>query len=140
MPQHRELSPGAEATLNLEPEGALPFTDGDGPDLSDDESLTTPRTASQESVEGIVAVFQATAGYLAPGGSSGPSGSRGGSDIAAAARAHLAKVAVKDYSPAEQQMIINEGAGVRAANLDRLDIKDTHYAALDEDGDDAIWP
>lgn len=136
MPQHQELTPGAEATLHMEPEGALPFTDGDGPDLSDDESLTPPHTAS---VEGIVAAFQATAGHLAPGGSSGPARGRGdGLDVAAAAKAHLAKTALKDYSPAEQQMIINEGAGVRAANLDRLDIADTHYATLSNE--DEIWP
>lgn len=134
MPEHEELRPGAEATLNLEPEGALPFTDGDGPDLSDDESLTPPHTAAAESVEGIVAAFQATAAHLAPGSSGGPAAG-GVGDIAAAARAHLAKVAVKDYSPAEQQMIINEGAGVRAANLDRLDIRGTHYL----DDEDEPW-
>jgi hypothetical protein len=46
-------------------------------------------------------------------------------------------MAVKDYSPAEQAAIINEGAhGVRASNLDRLDIGDTHYALLDDQEDD----
>ena len=58
MPEHQELT---EATLNMEPEGALPFTDGDGPNLTDDESLTPPRTAS---VQDIVAAFQATAGNV----------------------------------------------------------------------------
>jgi len=145
MPEHEVLSPGTEATLNLEPEGALPFTDGDGPDLSDDESLTPPHTAGRESLEGIVAAFQATAGHLAPGSSNRPSGAYSGAglgdpgDIAQAAKAALAKFALKDYSPAEQQMIINEGAGVRAANLDRLDIADTHYATRDDE-DDEIWP
>lgn len=141
MPQHEELKPGAEATLHMEPEGALPFTDGDGPDLSDDEALTPPHTASAETLADVLAAFQATAGYLAAGGSAAPAGGRGqGSDIAAAAREHLAKTALKDYSPAEQAAIINEGAasGVRASNLDRLDIADTHYASLD--GDDEIWP
>lgn len=141
MPQHEELKPGAEATLNMEPEGALPFTDGDGPDLSDDEALTPPHTAAQTLAD-VVAAFQATAGYLGAGGSAAPAGGRGaGSDIAAAAREHLAKTALKDYSPAEQAAIINEGAasGTRASNLDRLDIADTHYASL-EDGDDEIWP
>jgi mRNA-degrading endonuclease RelE of RelBE toxin-antitoxin system len=137
MPEHQELTPGAEATLNMEPEGALPFTDGEAPDLTDDESLTPSRTASAEAVEGIVAAFQATAAHLAPGGSSGPSA--GGSDIAQAARDHLAKTALKDYSAAEQAAIINEGTNVRAANLDRLDIADTHYAALEED-EDPTWP
>lgn len=138
MPRHQELTPGAEATLNLEPEGALPYTDGDGPDLSDDESLTPSRAASLSPVEDIVAQFQATASYLAPGGSSGPVQGRGdGAEIAAQARAMLSKIALKDYSPAEQAAIINEGAGVRAANLDRLDITGTHYASDDED---EIWP
>lgn len=137
MPEHDELSPGAEATLHMEPEGALPFTDGDGPDLSDDESLTPPHTAAAEGVESLVAAFQATAVHLAPGASSGPA--RGGSDIARAAREHLAKTALKDYSPAEQAAIIGEGANVRAANLDRLDIADTHYATRNDE-DDEIWP
>lgn len=133
MPHHEELIPGAHATLHMEPEGALPFTDGDGPDLDDDESLTPPHTAS---VEDIVAQFQKGAGYLMGGSPAASSGDAG--DIAAAAQAHLAKVAVKDYSPAEQAAIINEGAHVRAANLDRLDIADTHYAHL-EDEDDGAW-
>lgn len=126
MPQHREL---AEATLHMEPEGALPFTDGDsGVDLSDDEALTPSHTASQ-SVEAL----QAMLGHLSPsgGGSAAPAG-----DIAQAARAHLAKVAVKDYSPAEQAAIINEGAHVQAANLNRLDIADTHYAHIPDDEDE----
>jgi mRNA-degrading endonuclease RelE of RelBE toxin-antitoxin system len=145
MPQHEELSPGAEATLHMEPEGALPFTDGDGPDLTDDESLTPPHTASQEGVEDIVAAFQATAAHLAPGSSNTPPGAYTGAalgepgDIAKAAKAALAKFALKDYSPVEQAAIINEGKGVRAANLDRLDISGTHYAHQ-EDEDDEIWP
>jgi mRNA-degrading endonuclease RelE of RelBE toxin-antitoxin system len=142
MPEHEELKPGAEATLNMEPEGALPFTDGDGPDLSDDESLTPPHTASAETLADVVAAFQATAGYLGAGGSAVPAGGRGGgSDVAAAAREHLAKTALKDYSAAEQAAIINEGAasGTRASNLDRLDIADTHYATLNDE-DDEIWP
>jgi hypothetical protein len=137
MPEHDELKNGTEATLHMEPEGALPFTDGDGPDLSDDESLTPPHTAS---VEDTVAAFQATAGYLMAGGpSTAPTGDLG--DIAAAAKAHLAKTAVKDYSSAEQAAIINEGSnGVRAANLDRLDIADTHYALIDSgEEDEGSW-
>lgn len=134
MPEHQDL---IEATLNMEPEGALPFTDGDGPNLTDDESLTPPRTAS---VQDIVAAFQATAGHLMTGSS--PVAAMGDTgDIAAAAKAHLAKVAVKDFNQAEQAAIINEGANVRAANLDRLDIADTHYALLGSDGeeDDGAW-
>jgi hypothetical protein len=137
MPEHDELKNGAVATLHLEPEGALPFTDGDGPDLTDDESLTPSHTAS---VEDIVAAFQTTAGYLmADAPSKAPTGDLG--DVAAAARAHLAKTALKDYNPAEQAAIINEGSnGVRAANLDRLDIADTHYALLDpEEEADGSW-
>jgi hypothetical protein len=138
MPEHEMPEMETEATLHMEPEGALPFTDGDGPDLSDDEALTPPRAASL-GAQDIVAQFQATAAHLAPGGSpSGPLSGRGdASEIAGAARAALAKMAVKDYSPAEQAAIINEGAhGVRASNLDRLDIGDTHYALLDDQEDD----
>lgn len=141
--QVKDITTHTQATLNMEPEGALPFTDGDGPDLTDDESLTPPRAASLATSD-VVAQFQATAGYLAPGGGSqavsGPLSGRGdASDIAGAARAALAKLAVKDYTPAEQAAIINEGHTVRAANLDRLDIGDTHYAHL-TDEDEISWP
>jgi hypothetical protein len=136
MPEHDPLKAGA--TLHMEPEGALPFTDGDGPDLTDDEALTPPHTAS---LDAIVAEFQSKAAHLVGGAPAAPQArSADGLDVAAAAKAHLAKTALKDYSPAEQAMIINEGShGVRAANLDRLDIADTHYAHLtdDEDGSGA---
>lgn len=141
-PPAQDITSQTQATLHMEPEGALPFTDGDGPDLTDDESLTPPRAASL-AVPDLVAQFQATAGYLAPSGSpqaaSAPLQGRGdASDIAGAARAALAKMAVKDYTPAEQAAIINEGHTVRAANLDRLDIGDTHYATL-QDEDEISW-
>lgn len=130
MPEHDPLKAGA--TLHMEPEGALPFTDGDGPDLTDDEALTPPHTAS---VDAIVAEFQSRAAHLMSGGPGAAQGD--GLDVASAAKAHLAKLALKDYSPVEQAMIINEGShGVRAANLDRLDIADTHYAALADDDED----
>jgi hypothetical protein len=45
-------------------------------------------------------------------------------------------MAVKDYTPAEQAAIINEGVNVRASNLDRLDIADTHYASISDEDDD----
>ena len=52
-------------------------------------------------------------------------------EIAAAAQSHLAtKTALKTYDPMERQAIIDEGADVRAGNLDRLDIAGTHYEAL----------
>jgi GNAT superfamily N-acetyltransferase len=137
MPEHEELTPGAEADLHVQPEGALPYTDGDGPDLTDDESLTPSRTASLGS--SILEQFQATASHLAPGGSTRPSG-RGGvaAEIAAQARETLSKIALKDYSPAEQAAIINEGVNVRASNLDRLDVTGTHYESQEDE--DGIWP
>lgn len=55
-------------------------------------------------------------------------------DISAAARAYLGqKTALKDFSPAEQRELIEEGEveGVVASNLDRLDIAGTHYEALE---------
>lgn len=143
LADHGDDKEGAEATLHMEPQGALPFTDGDGPDLTDDESLTPPRAASL-SVQDIVEQFQQRAAHLNPGRASGAplaplSGSGAASEIAGAARAALAKMAVKDYTPAEQAAIINEGGNVRAANLDRLDIGDTHYANLLSDEDEISW-
>jgi hypothetical protein len=57
--------------------------------------------------------------------------------------AGLRRQALKDFTLAEQQALINEGEGVRAANLDRLDIKGTHYADLEQvlagQEDDITW-
>jgi hypothetical protein len=53
------------------------------------------------------------------------------SDLTPSMTAGLKRQALKDFTLAEQQALINEGEGVRAANLDRLDIKGTHYADLE---------
>lgn len=52
-------------------------------------------------------------------------------DLTPSMTAGLRRQALKDFTLAEQQALINEGEGVRAANLDRLDIKGTHYADLE---------
>jgi hypothetical protein len=158
---------GSESTLHDEPEAALPHTDGeldrgsglplsngspDGGSLGagsvnikgDPKSLEsdTPSIMSTGGVDDIVASFQQKAAHLNPNGGGGA----GDSDIAAAASEYLAKEAVKDFSPGEQATIINEGQGVTAANLDRLDIAGTHYepleaalAARDAEEDDDAW-
>lgn len=144
---------GPEATFHEEPEAALPSTDGTGDgqmsaDNADAEALTPQSfTASATAPVDTLAAFQARAAHLDPrrsgGGPGGPDG-----DIAAAARAHLAglsKTALKDFSAAERQALINEGAGVRAGNSDRLDLTGTHYAELeqllaaDDDDRDSTW-
>jgi hypothetical protein len=65
------------------------------------------------------------------------------SDLTPSMTAGLKRQALKDFSLAEQQALINEGEGVRAANLDRLDIKGTHYADLEHvlaaQEDDTTW-
>lgn len=152
------LNYGARADLHEEPEGALPSTDGDLE--PEDESFV-----STGSVDDIVRQFQATAAAGSLGGGSGGGGvnsiegqRKENSDIAAAAKAFLETgqmpgaetttlqtVALKDFSPAEQKQIIDEGANVRAANFDRLDIRGTHYEPLEaalaaaEGNDDEEW-
>jgi hypothetical protein len=65
------------------------------------------------------------------------------SDLTPSMTAGLRRQALKDFTLAEQQALINEGEGVRAANLDRLDIKGTHYADLESvlaaQEDDTTW-
>ncbi len=65
------------------------------------------------------------------------------SDLTPSMTAGLRRQALKDFTLAEQQALINEGEGVRAANLDRLDIKGTHYADLEQvlaaQEDDTTW-
>lgn len=69
--------------------------------------------------------------HLAPGAGDGD----GGEDIAKAAAEFLSKSALKTFSPAEQQMLIEEGAHghVGASNTDRLDIEGTFYESAEAD-------
>lgn len=101
-------------------------------------SATPPSNAT---VEQTIAWFQASAaGRKLAADSGSRSGSPGSTqnptdgDIAAAARAVLAKTALKDFNAVERAELIGEGAhdGTRARNLDALDIEGTHYAALQE--------
>lgn len=88
-------------------------------------------------VQDIVARFQASAAAskLMAGG-----GSKDASDIAAAAKEHLAKTSLKEFTPAERSQMINEGGGmVRARNLDSLDITGTHYEHIGDDDDEEGW-
>jgi hypothetical protein len=65
------------------------------------------------------------------------------SDLTPSMTAGLRTQALKNFTLSEQQALINEGEGVRAANLDRLDIKGTHYADLEHvlaaQEDDTTW-
>ena len=124
-----------------------------------DDDTSTQMTASLDEVplENLVAAFQATAGgrsiaseAKAPDANSGPSDG----DIAAMMKKVLAgevtvgehgisKSAMKEFSFAEQQALITEGAttGQRARNFDDLQIEGTHYAMLGEDQppDELLW-
>ena len=66
-------------------------------------------------------------------------------DIAAAAKAHLAKMGLKTFTPAEQKQIIEEGEEVTAGNLATLDLAGTHYESLEaafkeaEEDEDGLW-
>jgi hypothetical protein len=99
----------------------------------DDEVMDEVSASPSEDADDVVSRFQATSAAAALM-SSGPAESGGYSDGDIAA---MAKQALKSFSPAEQAALINEGIGERASNLDRLDIKGTHYAELDEE--DEPW-
>ena len=115
----------AEATLHDSPEPALPSTDG-----AEDEATSI---LAGNSVDGphdtddanhIVAQFMA---------------SKGAAAIAGGDKELLAKVAMKDFSHAEQQELINEGQGDRARNFSDLKIAGTHYEKLPDDDSDNLW-
>ncbi|WP_428957922.1 hypothetical protein [Streptomyces sp. cg35] len=57
--------------------------------------------------------------------------------------AGLKRQALKSFTLAEREALINEGENVRAANLDRLEIDGTHYADLEQilaaQEDDTTW-
>lgn len=144
------LYSGVWASLHDQPEPALPSTDGadedfDNPALwvveqhpaTHDQIPPLSDTLSPQqftgSVQDIVARFQATAGAQAINTGAGAA-EQATSDIAGAAKAYLEKTALKDFTFREQQELITEGAvdSVMARNVDRLDIANTHYSAIDE--------
>jgi 2'-5' RNA ligase len=130
------------AELHEEPEPALPATTGE--DEDEDEATTwsgyagdpdpDPRTASTTDDGEVPEPGSPRLAWLM--GSNGPAPQQGDKEmnIAQAAKAHLAKTALKSFTPAEQKQIIDEGSaeGVVAANLDRLQLEGTHYVALEE--------
>ncbi len=156
---------GTKAMLHDEPQGALPSTDGEEHtaslgdlgtsgdshlgdiDMEDGEALSPINQSIQAQgaqtspgVQSIVEAFQATAaaqGLSDTGGAPGAPDSSG--DLAAAARAHLAKTAGSTFTAAEQNELINESPGVQASNTDRLEIEGTHYASLTDESDDSSW-
>jgi 8-oxo-dGTP pyrophosphatase MutT (NUDIX family) len=82
---------------------------------------------SQE-VADVIAAFQRTAA----GQELAAAASKADDDIAAAAKAHLAKEAAAKFDFAEQQELINEGNDGRTArNLGDLKIEGTHYELLE---------
>lgn len=143
------------STLHDEPEAALPSTDGDLEDADlepedpsiqtmgnqiggDDEDMdeARPQSDAEDDLDAI-AKFQASAAAKAlMNGGGGSGGGYSDSDIATRA---MQTLALKAFSPAEQQALINEGMDVQASNLDRLDIAGTHYADVDEDEGDPGW-
>lgn len=152
---------GLEATLSETPEPALPSTDGSeeeevaqrvaaalrgapaapepfyAPPVPQQHTAAIdvgpPETELQRGAR-LLAYADAAARGEDLGGPNPFAHLDGGQDdneIAAAAREHVAKLALKSYSPAERQQIIEEGVDVTASNLDRLDIKGTHYEAME---------
>lgn len=143
-----------------------PTTDPDFSPGSADHDMTPGGTdmnlpfRPEASVDPILAQFWSTAGAkaLVSDGPSQPqnaraaamaaaSGKRSGSDfsdsdIAAAARAALAKTSAKDFTFAEQQELINEGLSskARARNFGSLMIKGTHYEHIADEDDDGGYP
>lgn len=136
-----------DSILHDEPEAALPVAYGSDEDdwAGQTEDLGTVERMSQPSGEtvmhtGAFTPGDARLGWLMNGASASQ---QDGIDIAAAAKAHLAKTALRDFSPAEQQQIIEEGADehLGSRNDDRLDIDGTFYAAMSpaSDNDDSLW-
>jgi 8-oxo-dGTP pyrophosphatase MutT (NUDIX family) len=147
-----------DSTLHAQPEPALPSTDGGAeyhPEFSQEDLDPVPDDEAQPDP------YQSTPGItLQDGGSATPNtyhSSRTAAeivadfqksaaaqalmmptdadadDIAAAARSHLSKSALTEFSPAEQRELINEGAeDARARNFGDLKIDGTHYALLEE--------
>lgn len=129
---------GLEAELKDEPEPALPeataIEEDDGIHLESRQGNARRSdvgdTYKEASAPDTTGPDPSSRSWLMEGGGKG--GPSDG-DIAAQARAFLAggKTAMKSFTPAEQHELINEGEGVTASNLDKLDIEGTHYEALE---------
>jgi len=120
---------GLEAELKDSPEPALPETTADDDDDEEDSIYA----------QGALAHLAPPGHLLGDTGSSMVARSRAANvEIAASASRYL-KLGMKAFSPAEQMSLIDEGEGVTAANLDRLDLDGTHYQMQAEMEDDETW-
>ena len=124
----------SEAIVHDEPEPALPVAYGteeddeallEGPPPPADEDLPTPGDPRLAWVMGDVK----------PGDQAAPTAEV---SIADAAEQWLAKDALKAFTPAEKDSIINEGGTIGASNLSDLDLSGTHYQ-WDDDDDSFTW-
>lgn len=136
-------------TVDGNPESALPVTYGTDEDLDDDELVQRIHSALQLAPRGrltpesdedrgrrlLAYVDASLSGQSVEGPNPFSHIQAGESDneLASAAQNFLAaKTSLKTYNERERQAIIEEGAGVRASNLDRLEISGTHYEALEQ--------
>jgi hypothetical protein len=108
------------------------------PDDFDPYSKTAADFSGEEAPRDIVAEFQRQA---AAGGSAldAPGGGGGQYDDFAASpafRQAMLRTAGRNYSPAEQAALIQEGKRGGAGNLDQLDLRGTHYEAENSVG---LW-
>lgn len=143
----------SEGELKDEPEPALPSTTADS-----DEDIFGGLTPDEN--ERAEALYRQAIGSAPGGAPSGPEWLNGGSptaeskrdasEIASVAKKFLATgerperpgiqaTAVRAFSVAEQQEIINEGESVRAANLSDLQLDGTHYDPITDEDDDLLW-
>jgi 2'-5' RNA ligase len=148
--------PGAQADLHDEPEPALPATDGTSSEP--DETYETDEQnnthlygeddgAADTTIRGGGDTTVVSRAWLDPSNSTKGVKDVDTMDISKAAKDYLmTSTAVKTFTYAEQQEIINEGEGVTASNLDRLSLEGTHYEKLEEQlaraeavGEPVLW-
>jgi hypothetical protein len=129
--------------------------DADDTSTASDDLSNVPSSTPDITANAVLAQFWKSAGGAAlradvtEGKNSGPAGeSTPGradditdGDIAATARAVLAKMGAKDFSFAEQRELIDEGltSNARARNFDDLDLAGTHYAHMADEQDEDLW-
>lgn len=143
-----EEEEGALAELKDEPEQALPETTAYNWDHADPSALSPEQGDSNGTPTppsgGVVTSVPKEVGLpeeTLPGSNSSDTINDIIRDFhtSAAAQNLDPKMAMKNFSFAEQQELINEGHGKRARNFDQLDIEGTHYALIDEDNENELW-
>ena len=128
----RQALPHQGKVMNLNPGPVQPYNGPSAPQETDEERGRRLLAYVDASLAGEPVEGPNPFAHIAAGQADNEIASAAANYLATGAHpTALAREALKSYSPIERQAIIDEGMDVQASNLDRLDIRGTHYEALE---------